>query len=162
MCSVHNVHRHHLPLLRRTARLLRRIRLCTDDLFRKLSVGSDPIRLASVSVVLMSKHLVLELENKLTCSPLGFCQLPCVMWLAIYKPKRFSLSWFTNWVSPRASSAAAYLLHSFCHRIPLHDITSGVCVDQICIILGVILMILSPIGGLRQIIMDAKTYQFYS
>jgi hypothetical protein len=60
------------------------------------------------------------------------------------------------------SSAAAYLLHSFCHRIPLHDITSGVCVDQICIILGVILMILSPIGGLRQIIMDAKTYQFYS
>ncbi|PWZ25773.1 Lysine histidine transporter 1 [Zea mays] len=55
--------------------------------------------------------------------------LPCVMWLAIYKPKRFSLSWFTNWI---------------------------------CIILGVILMILSPIGGLRQIIMDAKTYQFYS
>ncbi|KAL8132508.1 hypothetical protein AgCh_008120 [Apium graveolens] len=25
--------------------------------------------------------------------------LPCVMWLAIYKPRRFSLSWFTNWVS---------------------------------------------------------------
>jgi len=55
--------------------------------------------------------------------------LPCVMWLAIYKPKTFSLSWFTNWI---------------------------------CIILGVLLMILSPIGGLRQIIMDAKTYKFYS
>ncbi|KAG2576453.1 hypothetical protein PVAP13_6NG022200 [Panicum virgatum] len=55
--------------------------------------------------------------------------LPCIMWLAIYKPKTFSLSWFTNWI---------------------------------CIILGVLLMILSPIGGLRQIIMDAKTYKFYS
>ncbi|CAN6449071.1 unnamed protein product [Victoria cruziana] len=55
--------------------------------------------------------------------------LPCVMWLAIYKPKRFSLSWITNWI---------------------------------CIILGVLLMVLSPIGGLRQIIVDAKTYKFYS
>ncbi|KAK3120918.1 hypothetical protein QOZ80_8BG0643470 [Eleusine coracana subsp. coracana] len=54
--------------------------------------------------------------------------LPCIMWLAIYKPKRFSLSWIANWI---------------------------------CIILGVLLMVLSPIGGLRQIIMDAKTYEFY-
>ncbi|CAA6668043.1 unnamed protein product [Spirodela intermedia] len=37
--------------------------------------------------------------------------LPCIMWLAIYKPKRFSLSWIANWI---------------------------------CIILGVLLMILSP------------------
>ncbi|KAL1314696.1 hypothetical protein AAHE18_16G207600 [Arachis hypogaea] len=55
--------------------------------------------------------------------------LPCIMWLAIYKPKRFSLSWFTNWI---------------------------------CIVLGVALMILSPIGGLRSIIIKAKTYEFYS
>ncbi|XP_078166349.1 lysine histidine transporter 1-like isoform X2 [Carex rostrata] len=55
--------------------------------------------------------------------------LPCIMWLAIYKPRRFSLSWFTNWI---------------------------------CIVLGVILMILAPIGGLRQIILQAKTYTFYS
>ncbi|WVZ95273.1 hypothetical protein U9M48_041058, partial [Paspalum notatum var. saurae] len=55
--------------------------------------------------------------------------LPCVMWLAICKPKRFSLSWFTNWV---------------------------------CIVLGVVLMTLTPIGALRQIILSAKTYQFYS
>ena len=26
-------------------------------------------------------------------------QLPCIMWLVICKPKRFSLSWITNWVS---------------------------------------------------------------
>lgn len=25
-------------------------------------------------------------------------QLPCIMWLAIYKPRRFSLSWWANWV----------------------------------------------------------------
>ncbi|KAJ3678134.1 hypothetical protein LUZ60_001937 [Juncus effusus] len=55
--------------------------------------------------------------------------LPCIMWLAIYKPKRFGLSWTANWI---------------------------------CIILGVLLMILAPIGGLREIIKDAKTYSFYS
>ncbi|AQK78446.1 Lysine histidine transporter 2 [Zea mays] len=55
--------------------------------------------------------------------------LPCVMWLAICKPKRFSLSWFANWA---------------------------------CIVLGVVLMVLAPIGALRQIILSAKTYRFYS
>lgn len=55
--------------------------------------------------------------------------LPCIMWLAIYKPKKFSLSWFANWV---------------------------------CIVFGVLLMIFSPIGGLKQIITSAKNYQFYS
>ncbi|XP_066352039.1 lysine histidine transporter 1-like [Miscanthus floridulus] len=54
--------------------------------------------------------------------------LPCIMWLRIYKPKTFSISWFTNWI---------------------------------CIVLGVLLMVLSPIGGLRQIILNAKTYHFY-
>ncbi|KAK4257362.1 hypothetical protein QN277_006959 [Acacia crassicarpa] len=33
---------------------------------------------------------------------------------------------------------------------------------QICIVVGVCLMILSPIGGLRTIIVEAKTYKFYS
>lgn len=55
--------------------------------------------------------------------------LPCVMWLTIYKPRRFSLSWIANWI---------------------------------CIIMGVLLMILSPIGGLRQIIIQAKDYEFFS
>ncbi|XP_052197765.1 lysine histidine transporter 1-like [Diospyros lotus] len=55
--------------------------------------------------------------------------LPCIMWLAIYKPKKLSLSWCANWV---------------------------------CIILGLFLMILSPIGGLRNIILQAKNYNFYS
>ncbi|KAL5760098.1 hypothetical protein ACOSP7_018597 [Xanthoceras sorbifolium] len=55
--------------------------------------------------------------------------LPCIMWLAIYKPKRFGLSWCINWV---------------------------------CIVLGLCLMILSPIGGLRSIIISAKKYTFFS
>ncbi|CAL0332980.1 unnamed protein product [Lupinus luteus] len=54
--------------------------------------------------------------------------LPCIMWLALYKPKRFSISWLLNWI---------------------------------CIILGLLLMILSPIGGLRSIILNAKSYGFY-
>ncbi|XP_060192903.1 lysine histidine transporter 1-like isoform X2 [Lycium barbarum] len=54
--------------------------------------------------------------------------LPCIIWLAIYKPKRFSLSWIANWI---------------------------------CIIFGVLLMVLGPIGGLRSIIVQAKTYKFY-
>ncbi|KAF3628854.1 Lysine histidine transporter 1 [Capsicum chinense] len=55
--------------------------------------------------------------------------LPCIMWLAIYKPKKWGLSWTTNWF---------------------------------CIILGVLLTILAPIGGLRTIIVQAKTYKFFS
>ncbi|XVE84113.1 hypothetical protein DITRI_Ditri16bG0143500 [Diplodiscus trichospermus] len=55
--------------------------------------------------------------------------LPCIMWLTIYKPKKFSLSWCTNWI---------------------------------CIILGLLLMTLSPIGGLRNIVLSAKNYEFYS
>ncbi|KAJ4896557.1 Lysine histidine transporter-like 1 [Raphanus sativus] len=55
--------------------------------------------------------------------------LPCIMWLVIYKPNRFGLSWWTNWV---------------------------------CIVLGVLLMILSSVGGLRQIILESKDYSFFS
>ncbi|KAK9926700.1 hypothetical protein M0R45_023913 [Rubus argutus] len=55
--------------------------------------------------------------------------LPCIMWLVIYKPKKFGLSWFANWL---------------------------------CIIVGVLLMILAPIGALRNIILQAKDFKFYS
>ncbi|GKC10519.1 lysine histidine transporter 1-like protein [Tanacetum coccineum] len=55
--------------------------------------------------------------------------LPCIIWLAIYKPTKWGLSWMTNWI---------------------------------CIVFGVALTILSPIGGLTQIILDAKTYKFFN
>ncbi|KAL3691117.1 hypothetical protein R1sor_004768 [Riccia sorocarpa] len=54
--------------------------------------------------------------------------LPCIMWLVIYKPSPFSLSWIVNWV---------------------------------CIVLGVLLMVFSSIGGLRSLIVQASTYEFY-
>ncbi|XP_042001505.1 lysine histidine transporter 1-like [Salvia splendens] len=54
--------------------------------------------------------------------------LPCIIWLIICKPKKFSLSWFANWF---------------------------------CIIFGVSLTIVGPIGGLREIITKANTYRFY-
>ncbi|XVF85179.1 hypothetical protein PTKIN_Ptkin17bG0097800 [Pterospermum kingtungense] len=55
--------------------------------------------------------------------------IPCVIWLIIYKPKRFSITWIINWI---------------------------------CIIIGVLLMILAPIGGLRLITIQAKNYTFFS
>lgn len=54
--------------------------------------------------------------------------LPCIIWLIVRKPKRFSFSWIINWTF---------------------------------IIFGVLLMVLSPIGGLRNIILSAKNYKFY-
>jgi len=33
---------------------------------------------------------------------------------------------------------------------------------QICIVIGVVLTLISPIGGLRQIILDAKSFKLYS
>ncbi|KAL1539274.1 Lysine histidine transporter 1 [Salvia divinorum] len=54
--------------------------------------------------------------------------LPCIIWLILKKPARFSFSWWINWI---------------------------------CIVVGVSLMILAPIGGLRNIILSAKTYKFY-
>ncbi|KAJ8749991.1 hypothetical protein K2173_013906 [Erythroxylum novogranatense] len=55
--------------------------------------------------------------------------LPCIIWLILRKPKRFSISWVINWF---------------------------------CIILGLLIMTLAPIGGLRNIILNAKSYHFLS
>ncbi|KAL3640061.1 Lysine histidine transporter 1 [Castilleja foliolosa] len=55
--------------------------------------------------------------------------LPCIIWIVLKRPRRFSLSWFTNWT---------------------------------CIILGVVLMVVASIGGLRGIIIRAEHFKFYS
>ncbi|XP_072971931.1 lysine histidine transporter 1-like [Typha angustifolia] len=62
------------------------------------------------------------------CAPTTYF-LPCMIWLSIYKPRKYSFSWIANWI---------------------------------CIALGLILMILTSIGGLRQIIIKAKDCKFYS
>ncbi|MED6220015.1 Lysine histidine transporter 2 [Stylosanthes scabra] len=55
--------------------------------------------------------------------------LPCIIWLKVYKPKRFSLSWIVNWT---------------------------------CIVIGVLLMTVAPIGALRNIIISIEDYKFFS
>ncbi|KAL1834046.1 hypothetical protein ACET3Z_003697 [Daucus carota] len=55
--------------------------------------------------------------------------LPCIIWLILVKPRRFSRSWWINWI---------------------------------CIVLGVLLMILAPIGGLKTIIASSKNYKFFA
>ncbi|KAH7301615.1 hypothetical protein KP509_23G034700 [Ceratopteris richardii] len=55
--------------------------------------------------------------------------LPCIMWIAIYKPKPFSFSWIINWVF---------------------------------IFIGVFLMIVSSIGGFRDIYVSVSNYKFFS
>ncbi|KAL8489935.1 hypothetical protein ACS0TY_025727 [Phlomoides rotata] len=55
--------------------------------------------------------------------------LPCIIWLIVKKPEKWSRSWFINWI---------------------------------CIVVGVLLMIVAAIGGLKVIIDEAKDYEFYS
>ncbi|GAB4862062.1 hypothetical protein Ancab_037316 [Ancistrocladus abbreviatus] len=55
--------------------------------------------------------------------------LPCIIWLILLQPKRWSFHWTASWV---------------------------------CIIVGILITILAPIGGIRQIIISAKTYKMFS
>ncbi|KAK1377357.1 Lysine histidine transporter 1 [Heracleum sosnowskyi] len=55
--------------------------------------------------------------------------LPCIIWLILKKPQRFSFSWCLNWIF---------------------------------IVIGVTIMIVAPIGGLRTIIVSAQQYKFFS
>lgn len=105
-------------------------------------------------------------------------QLPCVMWLAIYKPKRFSLSWWSNWVCCLSTfTVKRWAQKGFWNCLKLNPYSIFLALMymvnygswsscfrfyQVCIVLGVLLMLLSPIGGLRTIILSAKNYEFYS
>ncbi|MED6203921.1 Lysine histidine transporter 2 [Stylosanthes scabra] len=55
--------------------------------------------------------------------------LPCIIWLKLKKPKKYSWTWIINWI---------------------------------CIIIGILIMTLSPIGAMRNIIISAKNYKFFS
>lgn len=84
------------------------------------------------------------------------------MWLAIRKPRMFSLSWIINWVRFRIIIAPSPRLLQSLPATDSFFLHSLVVLFQVCIILGVVLMILAPIGGLRQIILSWKNYQFFS
>ncbi|KAJ0024245.1 hypothetical protein Pint_07510 [Pistacia integerrima] len=55
--------------------------------------------------------------------------IPCIMWLILKKPKRWSFHWIASWIS---------------------------------IIVGVTIVILAPMGGMRQIILSSKSYKMFS
>ncbi|CAM8881350.1 unnamed protein product [Rhodiola kirilowii] len=55
--------------------------------------------------------------------------IPCIMWLKLMKPKKYSISWCANWF---------------------------------CIVSGILLTIVAPIGGLREIIISARNYKMFS
>lgn len=42
-----------------------------------------------------------------------FLQLPCIMWLVLHKPKRFSWSWICNWVCRTKVSMILNFLFTF-------------------------------------------------
>nr|XP_043616357.1 lysine histidine transporter 1-like [Erigeron canadensis] len=71
---------------------------------------------------------ILGLLGGLVFAPTSY-YLPCIIWLILKKPKKFSLDWCINWA---------------------------------CILFGASLTVLAPIGAMRQIILTAKDYEFYS
>ena len=98
-------------------------------------------------------------------------QLPCILWLKIKKPPRFSASWCANWVIKRRlfffflaffSKLGEFRAGTWDWPLPAHVCFVRVCLCQGCIVVGVLLMIVSTIGGLRSIVQDASTFQFYS
>ncbi|XP_019093333.1 PREDICTED: lysine histidine transporter-like 5 [Camelina sativa] len=55
--------------------------------------------------------------------------LPCIIWLIMKRPKRYSFHWFCSWLA---------------------------------IVVGISIAILAPIGGMRHIILSARTYKLFS
>ncbi|KAL2928678.1 Lysine histidine transporter 1 [Bienertia sinuspersici] len=71
---------------------------------------------------------LLSVLGGIAFAPTSF-YLPCIIWLIIRKPKKYSTSWFCNWLF---------------------------------IIFGVSLTILAPIGAVREIVVQANTFKFFS
>ncbi|KAF3431098.1 hypothetical protein FNV43_RR25828 [Rhamnella rubrinervis] len=51
--------------------------------------------------------------------------LPCIMWLAIYKPKRFSLSWCINWYHFSSPLEISMVATKISYKILIHYDISG-------------------------------------
>lgn len=82
-CSFHNDSWNHLPILWGTSWILWRICFCPNNIF-----CMSPNFFIQLNYYYYYYHITLSF----------LLQLPCIMWLALYKPKRFSLSWIVNWV----------------------------------------------------------------
>ena len=89
-------------------------------------------------------------------------QIPCIIWLMLRKPKKYGLSWTINIVSFNCASGAVKFESQICPCSYCSDSLCSCLTYQICIVIGVVLTLISPIGGLRQIILDAKSFKLYS
>ncbi|EFH63638.1 amino acid permease [Arabidopsis lyrata subsp. lyrata] len=58
--------------------------------------------------------------------------LPCIIWMIMKRPKRYSVHWWCSFLI------------------------------QIAIVTGILIAILAPIGGMRHIILSARTYKLFS
>ena len=60
-------------------------------------------------------HKISHVGLMINLNPSNFFtyQLPCIMWLSIYKPRKFGLSWFINWVTYFETSNITTFLASF-------------------------------------------------
>lgn len=70
----------------------------------------SPPRQPLICIQLFKIFLVTPTLNSWSLCPLDLIlQLPCIMWLAIKKPRKFGLSWTVNWVRIHSTSIT-YLL----------------------------------------------------
>ena len=88
LCRRYHVHRIDLPLLRRPARILRRLRLRANDVLRKTSIDRACFLILNYTIT-HSMQLIF----------FHGLQIPCIMWLMVRKPKKYGLTWFINIVS---------------------------------------------------------------
>lgn len=146
-CSIHHVHRDYFSFLRRSSRVFRWTRVCTNNILCK-----------SHSRIFRVFHITSHFWHAFLF--LRVLQLPCVIWLIVMKPRRYSLSWWINWV--RKTWPQLHFFLEFWNRFSIDLTRVSFPFSQFCIVVGVLLMVLAPIGGMRQIIIQAKDYQFYS
>jgi hypothetical protein len=96
-CRVHNDCWYMYSILRWPAFVLRRICFCPNNILCKNSLLTQYIYIYIYIYISFTTYL-LHIYAIITDKKINSLQLPCIMWLAIYKPKKFSFSWIANWV----------------------------------------------------------------
>ncbi|KAL4653192.1 hypothetical protein ACB092_01G285300 [Castanea dentata] len=73
-----------------------------NGLLQRLTCLLSSMLLEAISIYHVRCHYLPFLRRSSWIGGFAFAPttyfLPCVMWLAIYKPRRFSLSWWCNWI----------------------------------------------------------------
>lgn len=155
LCSTHNVRRYKLAILWFTYGILWWVCLCTNHILCEF-ILTIIINFLFQIISEKKKKLMLMfllIQNFHVLSFLASCGLYCTNLKCLaYLGQLIGLVEYINTFLKKKKiciSKTKFFSSSF---ISL----------QICIILGVLLMVLASIGALRQIILQAKSYTFYS